>query len=67
MESITKVYKSGMVTLDANKFNVSQEVIDSEIRNCEPIRKAIENLKWFEDNTLGINCMCKAKEPNDVL
>ena len=66
MESITKVYKSGMVTLDANKFNVSQEVIDSEIRNCEPIRKAIENLKWFEDNTLGINCMCRDDEHDDI-
>ncbi len=66
MESITKVYKSGMVTLDANKFNVSQEVIDSEIRNCEPIRKAIEKLKWFENNVLEISYMCRDNEPNDI-
>lgn len=28
MDRITNVYKNGMVTLDAQKFDVSQKVID---------------------------------------
>ncbi len=55
MDRITKVYKNGMVTLDAQKFDVSQEAIDSEIRNCEAIRTAIEKLREFEDNMIKQN------------
>jgi len=55
MDRLTKVYKNGMVTLDAKNFDVSQEAIDSEIRNCEAIRTAIERLKIYEDNITEIN------------
>ncbi|MBP3360417.1 MAG: hypothetical protein J6N52_06160 [Clostridia bacterium] len=55
MDRLTMVYKNGMVTLDAKNFDVSQEAIDSEIRNCEAIRTAIEKLKTYEDNITEIN------------
>lgn len=55
MDRLTKVYKNGMITLDAQKFDVSQEAIDSVIRNCEAIRTAIEKLKTYEDSITEIN------------
>lgn len=46
---LTKVYPDGTVTLDASQFTVRQEVIDSNIRNSEPIKAAVERLKELED------------------
>jgi len=46
---LTKKYKNGFVTLDAEKFpSVAQETIDREIRNFEPVKKAVEKLYEHE-------------------
>ncbi len=47
-ENITKMYKNGMVTLDARFFNVYQETIDMEISDCEVMQKALKRLYDFE-------------------
>ena len=37
---LTKKYKNGFITLDAEKFSpVAQETIDREIRNFEPMKR----------------------------
>lgn len=39
---ITKKYKNGFITLNAEMFSpVAQETIDREIKNFEPIKKAM--------------------------
>ena len=50
MNRLTKAYPNGFVTLDASKFPpIDQTVLDSEIRNSEPIRIAVERLAKYED------------------
>ena len=52
---LTKKYKNGFVTLDAEKFpSVAQETIDREIRNFEPVKKAVEKLYEYEQKVQGI-------------
>lgn len=46
---LTKKYSNGFVTLDATKFSpVAQETIDREIKNFEPMKKAVEKLYEYE-------------------
>ena len=50
MSRLTKVYKNGKVTIDAEQFPpISQEAIDREVFNSEPIRAAVECLAELED------------------
>lgn len=50
MDRYTKQYGNGNWTLDASKFPpIDQTVLDSEIRNSEPIRAAVEHLAEYED------------------
>lgn len=49
MKRLTKRYPNGKVTIDAAQFGIDQAVLDSEIRNSEPIRAAVERLAKFED------------------
>ena len=42
MSRLTKRYKSGIVTLDADAFMETQEAIDREVQNCYPAKKAVE-------------------------
>ena len=50
MSRLTKVYKNGKVTIDAEQFPpITQEAIDREVFNSEPIRAAIERLAEYED------------------
>ncbi|NDO18792.1 hypothetical protein FMM68_03875 [Lachnospiraceae bacterium MD329] len=50
MNRLTKQYGNGNWTLDASKFPpIDQTVLDSEIRNSEPIRAAVERLAEYED------------------
>lgn len=50
MTRLTKAYPNGFVTLDASQFPpIDQTVLDSEIRNSEPIRAAVERLAEYED------------------
>lgn len=50
MNRLTKSYPNGFVTLDASQFPpIDQAVLDSEIRNSEPIRAAVERLAEYED------------------
>ena len=44
MNRLTKRYKSGIVTLDADAFMETQETIDREIQNFYPAKNAIERL-----------------------
>ena len=45
MNRLTKRYSNGMVTLDALQFPpITQEAIDREVFNSEPIRAAVECL-----------------------
>lgn len=46
---LTKKYKNGFITLGAEMFpSVAQETIDREIKNFEPMKKAIEKLYEYE-------------------
>ena len=46
---LTKKYKNGFITLDAEMFpSVAQETIDREIKNFEPMKKAVEKLYGYE-------------------
>lgn len=48
-EKLTKKYKNGFITLNAEKFSpVTQETIDREIKNFEPMKKAVEKLYEYE-------------------
>lgn len=49
MNRLTKVYKNGMVTLDATPYGVAQAVLDCEIRNCKPVREAVKRLAEYEE------------------
>lgn len=50
MSRLTKVYKNNKVTIDAEKFPpISQESIDREVFNSEPIKAAVEKLREYED------------------
>lgn len=50
MDRYTKQYGNGNWTLDASKFPpIDQAALDSEIRNSEPIRAAVERLAELED------------------
>lgn len=52
---LTKKYKNGFITLDAEMFpSVAQETIDREIKNFEPMKKAIEKLYEYEQKVQGI-------------
>lgn len=62
MSRLTKRYKSGIVTLDADAFMETQEAIDREILNCYPAKKAVERLAEYEDaeeNGLMLRLPCK--------
>ena len=46
---LTKKYKNGIITLDAEAFpSVAQETRDREIKNFEPARVAVEKLYEYE-------------------
>jgi hypothetical protein len=50
---LTKKYKNGFITLDAGMFpSVAQETIDREIKNFEPMKKAIEKLYEYEQKDI---------------
>ena len=50
---LTKKYSNGFVTLDATKFSpVTQETIDREVRNFEPVKVAIEKLYEYEQKDI---------------
>lgn len=50
---LTKKYSNGFVTLDATKFSpVTQETIDREVRNFEPVKVAIEKLYECEQKDI---------------
>lgn len=50
MDRYTKQYSNGNWTLDASQFPpIDQTVLDSEIRNSEPVRAAVERLAEYED------------------
>ncbi len=50
---LTKKYKNGFITLDAEMFpSVAQETIDREIKNFEPMKKAIEKLYGYEQKDI---------------
>ena len=52
---LTKKYKNGFITLGAEMFpSVAQETIDREIKNFEPMKKAIEKLYEYEQKVQGI-------------
>jgi len=52
---LTQKYKNGFITLNAEKFSpVTQETIDREIKNFEPMKKAIEKLYEYEQKVQGI-------------
>ena len=52
---LTKKYKNGIITLDAEAFpSVAQETIDREIKNFEPARVAVEKLYEYEQKVQGI-------------
>ena len=55
-ENITKMYKNGMVTLDAEFFNVYQETIDSYIHNCYVLQTAMERLYAYEHQQMTEPC-----------
>lgn len=45
--------KNGFITLNAEKFSpVAQETIDREIRNFEPMKKAVEKLYEYEQKDI---------------
>lgn len=46
---LTKQYPSGFITLEAGIFKRSQESVDSEIRNSEPLMAAIGKLFDYEN------------------
>ena len=49
IKMLTKKYKNGIITLDAEAFpSVAQETIDREIKNFEPARVAVEKLYEYE-------------------
>ncbi|MEI3115590.1 MAG: hypothetical protein V8T43_07075 [Eubacteriales bacterium] len=46
---LTQKYKNGFITLRAEMFSsVTQETIDREIKNFEPMKKAVEKLYELE-------------------
>ncbi len=49
MNRLTKVCKNGFVTLDTAAYSIDQSVIDTVIRNSEPIKAAVAKLKQYED------------------
>ena len=50
---LTKKYKNGIITLDAEAFpSVAQETIDREIKNFEPARVAVENYMSMEQKDI---------------
>lgn len=50
---LTKKYKNGFITLDAEMFpSVVQETIDREIKNFEPMKKTIEKLYEYEQKDI---------------
>ena len=55
-KNITKMYKNGMVTLDAKFFNVYQETIDSYIHNCYVLQTAMERLYAYEHQQMTEPC-----------
>lgn len=52
---LTQKYKNGFITLNAEKFSpVTQETIDREIKNFEPMKKAIEKLYEYEQKDISM-------------
>ena len=52
---LTKKYKNGFVTLNAEMFlPITQETIDREIRNFEPVKTAIEKLHEYEQKDIPL-------------
>lgn len=48
-KTVTQKYSNGIITLNAKMFPpITQETIDREIRNFEPMKKAIEKLHEHE-------------------
>lgn len=53
---LTKRYKNGKVTIDAEIFPpVSQEAIDREVMNSEPVAEAVKRLAEYEENESKIH------------
>ncbi|MFR7943290.1 MAG: hypothetical protein ACLU4H_11945 [Hominilimicola sp.] len=50
---LTQKYSNGIITLNAKMFPpVTQETIDREIRNFEPMKKAVEKLYEYEQKDI---------------
>lgn len=50
MKNLTKVYPTGVVTLDASQFpEIRQETIDREIRSFGPFAAAVKRLNEYEE------------------
>lgn len=50
---LTRKYNNGFVTLNAEMFPpITQETIDREIKNFEPMKKAIEKLYEYEQKDI---------------
>ena len=54
---LTKRYKNGAVTIDAEIFGVDQGVLDSEINSSKPVKAAVARLAKMEDR-LPYNAEC---------
>ena len=54
--------KNGFITLNAEKFSpVAQETIDREIKNFEPMKKAIEKLYEYEQKDIPMKIIIDEK------
>lgn len=54
--------KNGFITLNAEKFSpVTQETIDREIKNFEPMKKAIEKLYEYEQKDIPMKIIIDEK------
>lgn len=58
---LTQKYKNGFITLNAEKFSpVTQETIDREIKNFEPMKISTHTLRGERDSTY---CICEVTPP----
>lgn len=65
---LTQKYKNGFITLNAEKFSpVAQETIDREIKNFEPMKKAIEKLYEYEQKDIPMKTIAENNARADRL
>lgn len=56
---LTKRYKNGAVTVDADAFGADQGVLDSEIGSSKPIKAAVARLAEMEDRDINGCVYCE--------